>query len=80
MHVRICTADPRAGVTLYERPSEVGARFTGGPARDCQVRIQAETSATRPALFMGDGSGVVRLKEYPATPAGIYKSWVERDI
>src|SRR5437588_2865136 len=66
MHVYVCTAD-LAGVSLYDRLSEVGEDL-----RRIQPLVAKEGTKQKQILqhatFCEDG--VVRLREYEASPAG----------
>lgn len=77
LHIFKSTADLKAGTELYMRMTNVDEWYAGKvrpevirQAKPRKVFVQANT-------FL-EGDGVV-LKEYEATPAGMIKSFAERD-
>ncbi|KAI1129232.1 peptidase family M49 [Nemania abortiva] len=76
LHVYLCTAD-EDGVKLYDDLSVVGAEM-----QEYRVIVERST-ATRKQLvqantFVRDGAAF--LREYDPTPAGMIRSWAEREL
>jgi dipeptidyl-peptidase-3 len=76
MHVCICTAD-LAGMRLYDRLSEVGEDLRGIQRMVMKEGIK-QKQILQSSTFLADG--VVHLREYTASPAGMLQSWAERGI
>ncbi|KAI1751939.1 putative dipeptidylpeptidase III [Xylaria castorea] len=76
LHVYVCTAD-EAGVELYDDLSVVGAEMQ-------EYRVIVERSAaTHKQLVQANtfvDNGVAFLREYDPTPAGMIRSWAEREV
>ena len=76
MHVFVCTADT-AGVALYGKLSEVNDDMQ--KIRSFVVeRGATQKQVLQPTTFIEDGT--VKLREYEASPAGVIRSWAEREL